>query len=58
MSGNQVKFSGVEARLCVLVAQFCPTLCDPVDYNPRIFSVHGILQEKIVEWVAIPFCKE
>ena len=34
----------------VKVAQSCPTLCDPMDY-----TVHGILQAKILEWVAIPF---
>ena len=32
------------------VAQSCPTLCDPVDY-----TVHGILQARILEWVAFPF---
>ena len=31
------------------VAQSCPTLCDPMDY-----SVHGILQASILEWVAFP----
>ena len=30
--------------LCVLVAQSCPTLCDPMDYSPPDSSVHGILQ--------------
>ena len=29
----------------VLVAQLCPTLCDPMDYSPSGFSVHGILQK-------------
>ena len=31
------------------VAQSCPTLCDPMDY-----TVHGILQARILEWVAFP----
>ena len=31
------------------VAQLCPTLCDPVDY-----TVHGILQARVLEWGAIP----
>ena len=35
------------------VAQLCPTLCDPVDCNLLGFSVHGILQARILEWVAI-----
>ena len=34
-------------------AQLCPTLCDPVDYSPPGSSIHGILQAKILEWVAI-----
>ena len=36
-------------------AQSCPTLCDPVDCSLPRFSVHGILQARILEWVAIPF---
>ena len=36
-----------------LVAQFCPTLCDPMDYSLPDSSVHGILQAIKVEWVAI-----
>ena len=39
----------------MLVAQPCPTLCDPIDCGPKGFSVHGILQARILEWVAIPF---
>ena len=34
----------------VKIAQLCPTLCDPMDY-----IVHGILQTRILEWVAFPF---
>ena len=48
-------------RLCakivcvrVLVTQSCPTLCDPMDCSPPGSSVHGILQARILEWVAIP----
>ena len=36
----------------VKVAQSCPTFCDPLDY-----TVHGILQARILEWVAFPFSK-
>ena len=36
----------------VKVAQLCPTLCDPTDY-----TVHGILQARILEWVAILFSR-
>ena len=39
----------------VLVTQSCPTLCDPKDCRPPGSSVHGILQARILEWVAIPF---
>ena len=36
----------------VKVTQSCPTLCDPVDY-----IVHGILQARILEWIAVPFSR-
>ena len=39
----------------VLVTQSCLTLCDPMDCSPPVSSVHGILQVRILEWVAIPF---
>ena len=32
----------------------CLTLCDPVDCSPPGVSVHGILQARILEWVAMP----
>ena len=35
------------------VTQLCLTLCDPVDCSPPGSSVHGILQARILEWVAI-----
>ena len=34
--------------------QSCPTLCDPRDCSLPGSSVHGILQERIMEWVAMP----
>ena len=39
------------------VAQLCPTLCNPVDCSPPGSSVHGILQARILEWVAISFSR-
>ena len=36
----------------VKVPQSCPTICDPMDY-----TVHGILQARILEWVAFPFSR-
>ena len=51
--------SGSQTTMCcritpkkVLVTQLCPTLCDPMDY-----TVHGILQARILEWVAMPFSR-
>ena len=41
---------GVKVK--VNVAQSCPTLCDPMDY-----TVHGILQARMLEWVAFPFSR-
>ena len=35
--------------------QSCPTLCDPIDGSPLGSSVPGILQARILEWVAISF---
>ena len=35
------------------VAQLCPTLCNPMGYSLPAFSVHGILQARILEWVVI-----
>ena len=37
--------------------QLCLTLCDLMDCSPPAFSVHGILQARILEWVAIPFSR-
>ena len=43
--------------VCVCVAQLCPTLCNPMDYSPPGSFVHGILQARILEWVAISVFK-
>ena len=39
-------------KVKMTVAQSCQTLCDPIDY-----TVHGILQARILEWVAVPFSR-
>ena len=39
-------------RCKVKVTQSCPTICDPMDY-----TVNGILQARVLEWVAIPFSR-
>ena len=49
-------FSFLRVLEWVIVTQLCSTLCDPMDGNPPGFSVHGILQARILEWVfPIPF---
>ena len=45
-------------KVKVRVAQSCPTLCDPVDCSLPGSSVHGILQARVLEWVAISFSRE
>ena len=42
----------------MLIAQLCPTLCEPMDYSPPGSSVHGILQARILEWIARLFSRE
>ena len=41
----------------MLVAQSCPTLCNPMACSPPGSSVHGIIQARILEWVAMPFSR-
>ena len=36
----------------VKAAQSCPAFCDPMDY-----TVHGILQARILEWITVPFSR-
>ena len=40
-----------------LVAKWCLTLCNPRDSSPPGSSVHGVLQTRIPEWVAISFAR-
>ena len=40
--------------VCAKALQSCPTLCDPMDCSLPGSSVHGILQARILEWVAMP----
>ena len=37
--------------------QSCRTLCNPMDYSLPGFSVHGIFQARVLEWVAIAFSR-
>ena len=50
-------FSREMPSLAELVTQSCLTLCNPMDCGPPAFSVRGILQARILEWVAIPFSR-
>ena len=44
-------------KVKLLVTQSCPILCTPMDCSPPGSSVFGILQARILEWVAIPFSR-
>ena len=44
-------------KMKVIVIKLFQTVCDPVDCSPPVSSVHGILQARILEWVAIPFSR-
>ena len=52
----EISFLMCEMLLCVCAKslQSCLTLCNPMDCSPPGSSVHGILQARILEWVAIP----
>ena len=55
---SKKQFGGIgilHVNVNMKVAQLCPTLCDSVDCNLPGSSIHGILQARILEWVAIPF---
>ena len=39
------------------VAQLCPTLWDPMDYSLSGFSIHGVFQARVLEWIAISFSR-
>ena len=50
---GRLQFMGLQRE----VAQLCPTLCNPVDHSLPGFSVHGILQARILEWVTVSFSR-
>ena len=54
--GKFLWFNPINAH--VLVAWLKPTVCDPMDCSSPGSSVHGILQARILEWVAIPFSSD
>ena len=48
----------LQPTVCMLVAQLCLTLWNPMDCRPPGSSVHGILQATTLEWVAMPFSRD
>ena len=48
-----LRISKIVIYVCVLIAQLCPTLCDPMDCSSLDSSVLGILQARILKWVAV-----
>ena len=46
-----------KSEVKLLSAQSCPTLCNPMDCSPPGYSVHLILQARILEWIAISFSR-
>ena len=42
----------------MLITQSCSILCDSMDCSPPGSAVHGILQARILEWIAMPFSRE
>ena len=52
-----LKFGVIEMPVCAQSLQSCLTLCDPMDCSPPGSSIHGILQARIPEWIAISFSR-
>ena len=47
-------FSCNKACMCATLLQSCPTLCNPMACSSQGFFAHGILQARMLEWVAMP----
>ena len=45
------------SSVCVLVVHSCLSLCDPMDCSLPGSCVHGVLQARILQWVAIHFSR-
>ena len=57
MCSTFLKASDQTSVVVALVTRSYLTLCDPMDCSPPGFSVYGILQARILEWIAIPFSR-
>ena len=56
LSATSVNYN-LPKKVKMSVSQSCPTLCDPMDCSLQVSSVHGVLQARIPEWVAISFSR-
>ena len=52
---QQQQIRALMSAAAAKLLQSCPTLCDPIDGSPPGSPVPGILQARILEWVAISF---
>ena len=43
--------------MCAKSLQSCPALCEPMKHSPLGSSIHGILQARVLEWVAVSFSR-
>ena len=57
-NGNRAFYKGEIQGCFNLITKLCLTLCDPMDYSLPGSSVHGILQARFLEWLAISFSRE
>ena len=53
--GKTIALTAAAAAAAAKLRQLCLTLCDPIDGSPTGSSVLGILQARILEWIAISF---
>ena len=51
---NNLIYAYTAAAATAKLCQSCPTLCDPIDGSPPDSPVPGILQVRILQWVAMP----
>ena len=54
---DSLRYHSFSARVHAQLLQLWQSLCDPVDCSPSHSSVHGILQARILEWVAMPYSR-
>ena len=54
MQKNTARYLELDLKTHLKLLQLCPALCDPMNCSLPGSSVHGILQARILEWVATP----